>query len=125
MHIWIPAIKALTCAENAQLAIAGPKPLLAGLILEPNRADEILGHPGITTTGDTEALHELAEVIDTFAPTSTSPPLERTPRKICPPPPDEHGLLQECAPWSAAEYRPRILARGPRVAAGAEDTPSG
>ncbi|NUS93935.1 MAG: hypothetical protein HOQ36_16290 [Nocardia sp.] len=55
-------------ADHARLTVTGPKPLLAGLILEPGRADEILGHPDISTTGDIAALHELAEVLDTFDP---------------------------------------------------------
>ncbi|MGW1737206.1 alkyl sulfatase C-terminal domain-containing protein [Nocardia sp. NPDC001965] len=36
--------------------------------MEPERADEILDHPEVTSTGDTGALHELAQVIDTFDP---------------------------------------------------------
>lgn len=58
--------RALPAHGNARLQIAGPKPLLAGLLLQPTRAAELIQSPGVTVEGDRAVLDELVEIIDTF-----------------------------------------------------------
>ncbi|MET8650424.1 alkyl/aryl-sulfatase [Nocardia aurea] len=53
---------------RARLRITGPKPQLAGILLQPTRATELIGRPGISTDGNLDVLTELADVIDTFDP---------------------------------------------------------
>ncbi|MFI6648742.1 alkyl/aryl-sulfatase [Streptomyces sp. NPDC050529] len=55
-------------AGDARLTVAGPKPALAALLLDPAHAAATITEYGLRTDGDTASLDVLATVIDTFDP---------------------------------------------------------
>ncbi|MBB3979406.1 alkyl sulfatase BDS1-like metallo-beta-lactamase superfamily hydrolase [Rhizobium azooxidifex] len=54
--------------DNAQLTVAGPKVVLAALLLQPSRANEIIEQAHLSTEGDLGVLDTFASVMDTFEP---------------------------------------------------------
>ena len=54
--------------EGAQLSVSGPKPALAGVLLQPDGARELIGNAGVAADGDLGVLDTLASVTDTFDP---------------------------------------------------------
>ncbi|MDJ0113707.1 alkyl sulfatase C-terminal domain-containing protein, partial [Rhodococcus erythropolis] len=55
-------------APDAQLTLTGPKPLLAGVLLQPGKASAILDTGKVTSDGDVSALTRFADIMDTFDP---------------------------------------------------------
>jgi alkyl sulfatase BDS1-like metallo-beta-lactamase superfamily hydrolase len=55
-------------APGAQLTLTGPKPLLAGILLQPGKASAILESGKVTSDGDVSTLTRLADIMDTFDP---------------------------------------------------------
>ncbi|MCX5388811.1 alkyl/aryl-sulfatase [Streptomyces sp. NBC_00094] len=55
-------------AGDAQLTVRGSKAALAGLLLAPGRAAEVVKEHGLTTEGDMAALTALGAVVETFDP---------------------------------------------------------
>lgn len=53
-------------AADARLTIAGPKPALAGVLLQPAQANAIITKAGLKTDGDLSVLQTLASVMDSF-----------------------------------------------------------
>lgn len=54
--------------EGAQLSVSGPKPALAGVLLQPGEARELIDTAGCALDGDLGVLDTLALVTDTFDP---------------------------------------------------------
>ncbi len=55
-------------AKGAQLTLAGSKPALAQVLLNPSNATELISQLDVDAEGDTGVLTELAKVTDTFDP---------------------------------------------------------
>lgn len=53
---------------DARLTLAGPKPLLAGVLLQPGKASAVLAGGTVEANGDLTTLDELAAITDTFNP---------------------------------------------------------
>lgn len=55
-------------APDAQLTVTGPKPLLAGILLQPGKASAILESGKVTHDGDVSTLSRFADIMDVFDP---------------------------------------------------------
>jgi alkyl sulfatase BDS1-like metallo-beta-lactamase superfamily hydrolase len=54
--------------EGARLSVSGPKPALAGVLLQPGEARELIDKASVAVDGDLGVLDTLASVTDTFDP---------------------------------------------------------
>ncbi|MGA4538894.1 alkyl sulfatase C-terminal domain-containing protein [Uniformispora flossi] len=55
-------------ADGAQLTLTGPKPVLAGVLLNPAQAARTLDAGHVKAEGDVDVLARLAEATDAFDP---------------------------------------------------------
>ncbi|MGW6659503.1 alkyl sulfatase C-terminal domain-containing protein [Rhodococcus sp. NPDC055024] len=53
---------------DAQLTIAGPKPALAAVLLQPHNAKAAIEKFGLSTEGDPAVLDALADIVEDFDP---------------------------------------------------------